>query len=103
MRAILSKGPETHLKGTKSPKIFSRNHEGSVQDLTKPTLGFQNCGPGVLDFLANYDFKPPNDCFFDTLTSNYASHHIFKRTHQTTWKRGYSIIAFNSVYKSTEA
>ena len=103
MRAILSKGPETHLKGTKSPKIFPEIMKAVYRTLTKPTLCFQKCGPGVLDFLANYDFKPPNDCFFDTLTSNYVSHHIFKRTHQTTWKSGYSIIAFNSVYKSTEA
>ena len=74
-----------------------------IHTLTKPTLCFQKYGPGVLDFLANYSFKPANDCFFDALKSNYASHHIFKRTHQTTWKSGYSIIVSNSVYKSTEA
>ena len=44
MRAILSKEPETHLKTkrTKSPKIFSRNHEGSEQNPSKPTFAFKS-------------------------------------------------------------
>ena len=84
-------------------RTYKENHQGSVQDPYKANALLSKMRASVLDFLDNYDFKPPNDRFFDTLTSNYASHHIFKRTHQTTWKSGYSIIVLNSVYKSSEA